>query len=275
MSEPTISLPVDLTNPGQFFACCGLLELASRLAEETEGWFEAGRFHLTHAPPDTIEQFLDCEVKALAEPAAGTEDDEGDSDDGGSKIVPLWVGTPFCFRLDWWRDAQATTVAKLKTWSAGQKVQDLFITPAPSKGKAGSSVRDHLREVVRQHPGDWIRETITAESPKPYCYDSRLSRRSLLDAGHSAFGRLAFSPACDVLCHVAFQRFRPRLVEQWTCNQYGVWNTPLPVTVAPAAVLGYLPNLLSHVYEFPIKPCDAAGRYKLIGHAHSARNPHV
>ncbi len=26
-----IAIPVDLTNPGQFFACCGLLELADRL----------------------------------------------------------------------------------------------------------------------------------------------------------------------------------------------------------------------------------------------------
>jgi CRISPR-associated protein Csx14 len=28
---PNIRIPVDLTNPGQFFACCGLLELADRL----------------------------------------------------------------------------------------------------------------------------------------------------------------------------------------------------------------------------------------------------
>ena len=38
--EPTIRIPVDLTNPGQFFACCGLLELASRLWPGAEGWFE-------------------------------------------------------------------------------------------------------------------------------------------------------------------------------------------------------------------------------------------
>ncbi len=28
--KPNIQIPVDLTNPGQFFACCGLLELADR-----------------------------------------------------------------------------------------------------------------------------------------------------------------------------------------------------------------------------------------------------
>ena len=32
-SSHTIRIRVDATNPGQFFACCGLLELASRLSE--------------------------------------------------------------------------------------------------------------------------------------------------------------------------------------------------------------------------------------------------
>ena len=29
--KPTINVNIDVTNPGQFFACCGLLELADRL----------------------------------------------------------------------------------------------------------------------------------------------------------------------------------------------------------------------------------------------------
>ncbi len=46
MSEPNIKIPVDVTNPGQFLACCGLLELASRLDEQGEGWFGDRRFQL-------------------------------------------------------------------------------------------------------------------------------------------------------------------------------------------------------------------------------------
>ena len=34
-----IRVNVDPTNPGQFFACCGLLELADRLWPGAEGWF--------------------------------------------------------------------------------------------------------------------------------------------------------------------------------------------------------------------------------------------
>src|SRR6266545_794451 len=36
--EP-IHIKVDVTNPGQFFACCGLLELADRLWPGAEGYF--------------------------------------------------------------------------------------------------------------------------------------------------------------------------------------------------------------------------------------------
>src|SRR5437667_10381600 len=45
--QPNITLPVDLTNPGQFFACCGLLELADRLWPGAEGWFADGQFNVT------------------------------------------------------------------------------------------------------------------------------------------------------------------------------------------------------------------------------------
>ena len=40
--EPSIRISLDVTNPGQFFACCGLLELADRLWNGAEGWFSDG-----------------------------------------------------------------------------------------------------------------------------------------------------------------------------------------------------------------------------------------
>ena len=42
----SIRIHVDPTNPGQFFACCGLLELADRLWGFAEGWFEARAFQI-------------------------------------------------------------------------------------------------------------------------------------------------------------------------------------------------------------------------------------
>ena len=45
--KPSISVNVDPTNPGQFFACCGLLELADRIWGGAEGWFDSPRFHVS------------------------------------------------------------------------------------------------------------------------------------------------------------------------------------------------------------------------------------
>src|SRR5271163_2936355 len=48
MSKPeaTIRVNVDPTNPGQFFACCGLLELADRLWPAAAGSFAGREFHI-------------------------------------------------------------------------------------------------------------------------------------------------------------------------------------------------------------------------------------
>ena len=50
--ESSLCIHTDLTNPGHFFACCGLLELANRLWPGSTGWFEASNFRIDSiAPP--------------------------------------------------------------------------------------------------------------------------------------------------------------------------------------------------------------------------------
>ena len=46
----TIRINVDVTNPGQFFACCGLLELASRMSTGAHGCFDVGHFIISGGP---------------------------------------------------------------------------------------------------------------------------------------------------------------------------------------------------------------------------------
>src|SRR5271163_2625185 len=67
----SIQIAVDPTNPGQFFACCGLLELADRLWPGAEGWFESiDQFMLQTAGHETTigplcQQIVDCELVPL------------------------------------------------------------------------------------------------------------------------------------------------------------------------------------------------------------------
>src|SRR5947207_624032 len=55
MSSPArdITIPVDLLNPGQFFACCGLLELADRTWRDVEGWFSDQCFLMRSSDADS------------------------------------------------------------------------------------------------------------------------------------------------------------------------------------------------------------------------------
>ena len=66
-----IRVAVDPTNPGQFFACCGLLELANRLWPGAEGWFEKGKFCI--ACEGTADQLLEIFRRGLRIVQAGLE----------------------------------------------------------------------------------------------------------------------------------------------------------------------------------------------------------
>jgi CRISPR-associated protein Csb3 len=118
--EATIRVNVDVTNPGQVFACCGLLELAHRLDHRALGWFEKGCFHLADVPHDLLRQFLVCQAEPIVETADdGKTDADDNSEKAEGKTVPILLASPFDLRLDWWRSKEAEE-AKLKTWSAGQ-----------------------------------------------------------------------------------------------------------------------------------------------------------
>jgi hypothetical protein len=289
---PNITVPVDLTNPGQFFACCGLLELASRIDENTLGWFDGSKYCLRTCAEDFLGNFFSCAVDvdtSSQSPNADNDEDEAgnDADDRHrGRVFPMTLGAPFDLLLNWWTDGEAQR-QKLKLWTAGQRVTDLLLghhkkKKKKAKGKPDQiiqiytpSTREHFANVVREYPDDWLRTAIPIDSPAAFSFDSRLSRNNALDLGHFTHGTLAFSPAVDVLCLVAFQRFRPEMIEVWNRNRYCTWVKPLPVLVAPMAALGKLPSLMGQPFEFPIKARDSQGRYKLFGHAQPARRTNV
>jgi CRISPR-associated protein Csb3 len=285
--EPTICINVDVTNPGQFFACCGLLELASRLDQNATAHFENGQFLITGDVQTVLDCFFNCDVKVDMAAVIKSDDDASEADEKDAvnphrgRTYPMTLGDPFNLRLDWWNDEEAQR-QKLKIWTAGQHVTDLLLGYHKKQKRRGQTVltripsmRDHFAEAVNRCPDDWLREPWPIGVPSPFSYDSRLSRNSALDLGHTEFGILAFSPAVEVLTLVGLQRFRPRMLEPWTRNRYCTWNQPLPVEVAAVAALGLMPHLNGAYFEFPIKPRDAQGRYKLFGHAQPVRSSYV
>lgn len=264
--QANIQIPVDLTNPGQFFACCGLLELADRLWPGAEGWFEKDQFcigsdsgtfasllnlirgfHVANTmTADQLSrlEFLSSLSKKQRQEALGLED-EKKALESLRREEPIVLHGGVSLRIDWFRDEHSGG-SRFKTWAGQQSVLD--ITAAMHSGlKAISDLSESiLWKSVR-------------DGGLPFYFDSELGGQgSGLDIGF-VFDALAGSettrievsckPALELLCFVGLQRFRPREMKGENRFIYTAWNQPLPPSVA-AAVACRAIRLPAPSYEF-------------------------
>lgn len=252
--EPNITIPVDVTNPGQFFACCGLLELADRLWPGAEGWFEDGHFLIfgssecslralfeivaTSAvsntmPPDQIArlQELSGMRKKEREANPGLED-ELKRLESFRRELSIQITGGVSYYIDWFCDEFAGG-SRFKTWAGQQSVLD--ITQAMHTGM--------VRAMRESDSTPW---TYTRGVGLPFNFDSDIGGQgSALDIGFS-FDPLSSSaatriesvcrPALELLCFIGLQRFRPREIPRQNRFLYTAWNIPLPPAAAAPAV---------------------------------------
>ncbi len=264
-ATPTITVPVDLTNPGQFFACCGLLELASRMDAQAEAWFADGQFRLAAAVPlrDVIERLRQTTVDNTLTPAQRARLDElsamtkkeRETTDGAEeenksleslrRELPIVLAGGVSLLIDWFAD-EFTGGARFKTWAGQQSVLDI-----------ARAMHDGLSEAcVDDESTLW---NSTRRVGLPFSFDSDLGAQgSALDIGFS-FDPLAANkttritgmsrPALEFLAFIGLQRFRPR---QIAGNRfvYVAWPSPLPVSVAASAACQAVAFRDAPVYEF-------------------------
>jgi len=137
---PSATLALNPANPGHYFACCGLFELAARLSPDALAWFERTdsgfRFHLANTPPlvDLFKEITTAEVTAESvEPdqTEETETDDSANNEGESEkeasAPPLCIKGQFSLRLDWWTTASLDTSA-LKVWAGSMKVLRIAVS---------------------------------------------------------------------------------------------------------------------------------------------------
>lgn len=233
--EPAIRITVDPTNPGQFFACCGLLELADRLWPGAEGWFDDGEFCV--ATQGTLREALtaltrfeavevlhvnEVPVKALFAPLDLTL-----SKDGSLKM-----------RLDPWmklvRQKQEVVADGNRPWNfwSGQQTSLRIWTP----------LRKALIDQITRMPSHRGEDIFSILTPLPgrFGFDPGAAWNAL-DTGFSPNEQnmdVASSPAVELLAAVGLQRFRPPLGDSRTQFTYCTWGKPLAVSVAAAAMCG-------------------------------------
>jgi len=254
LPEATIRIPVDPFNPGEFFACCGLFELAHRLTAKTqraEGWFEIdGGQHYQfsiHARNDEGAISLEMVIAFLQKCTLSTERPV-------AKEGPMVVGEPFDISLDLRSSYPQSSLTKT---FAGQ--QNLF------------DIVHALHEVVRQVPQEEIVNIpiwrIRRTTSKMVTAFAMQKAENVIDAGFSMdvqAERLVSQTQIflEYFALIGTQRFCPTRSEHPLGRIYYAWHTPLTVPLAAVAVSTRLSGILQTGFIFHMYKRDSKGRYK-------------
>jgi CRISPR-associated protein Csb3 len=265
--EPNITIPVDLANPGQFFACCGLLELADRLWPGAEGWFERREFCvLTIGQSNSLTELLEAARtlktwvdKSLEDPLQ-EEDDDGQSVES-EKEPPF---KPFELRsddgrisilLDWWSDKS------LKPWAGSMKDRVILRAMLAAINPASNAPFDDLRAVfdpvkapTQSTDGKRPRK-LNPKKREPFYFDPRRGNKSHpLDSGFSPDTHKMESqccPALEALCFIGLQRARPASTGTANQSRYTVWTQHITANLVGPVTCGFvpIPGSLNYVFD--------------------------
>lgn len=267
--EPNITISVDLTNPGQFFACCGLLELASRLDEKTTAWFGDNLFNLTADCPfesilatvhqSTISNTMSSaqrtrleELRAMSkkqrENTHGFEDEKKFLESLRRELPIVLLGRLPIICIDWFCD-DFSDGSRFKTWAGQQSVLDIVQAMHQDMQKAEINSAKTIWNSLR--------------GPElPFNFDSDLGGQgSARDIGFS-FDPLAGNettriegtckPALELLCFIGLQRFRPLELKGENRFVYAAWNIPMSVSIASALACTAISNGRHPIFQFSL-----------------------
>jgi CRISPR-associated protein Csb3 len=254
--NPTIRVALDPCNPGQFFACCGLLELADRHWSGAEGCFtDVGRAFCLRATNDLSASGTRPLMVALAEckltntmsaqqvlrreelgnksqkTRTAEEEEEKKRLDKFWREEPLVFHTPFNLRVDWFTDDRAGG-SRYKTWAGQQSVIDIARAMKKPIEDGGWSSLSPLEWLNR--PGGGM----------PFNFDANLgTQSSSLDVGFSldplGMGS-GTRPLLELAALIGLQRFRPDSESPENLHTYTAWTIPLLPEVAAVAASGHM-----------------------------------
>ncbi len=288
-----IRLRMEPTNPGQFFACCGLLELAHRLWGGAEGWFEGPEFclrpadicgpaqatgkglvdelaccHVTNLMTEEQHALLDQLSRMKGKDRSERQETRKKELESIRRESPVRFYSPdkIDLLIDWFLDERAGG-SRFKTWAGQQSVIDIAQGMHRSLLQAGWS---------NTPPAEWLSRSIPVDA-LPFYFDSGLSGQgSALDAGFS-FDPLGFKmpsrPLLELAAFVGLQRFRPVQVPGENLYRFDLWPTPLLPSAAAAAACGAVAVVGARRHEFrllyrtkylksflPAQPCRGDAR---------------
>lgn len=250
--ETTITVPVDPYNPGEFLACCGLLELAHRLTApgcRALGWFsrsDGGSYSFSISAfdggdPVTLERVIDSLGKSRIEKGKSL-----------SKEGPVLLEGPFNITLDWRRPFPQN--GKIKTFAGTQELFTICQT-------LHQAVQTFEKAELSDSPLFGIRKS-TAKEVTAFGIERA---ENVIDAGFSMDtqkGRLVreTSVFLELLALIGAQRFCPG--DQKPDLVYYCWDVPLIAPLAAIAASIPLNPFHQEGFVFQTYKRDPKGYYK-------------
>ncbi len=273
VSDAAVRVLVDPTNPGEFFACCGLLELAERLWDGAEGWFSSHGpdfvLRPRRAQPNFESSLLidriaesrltntmtDAQLQRRAElsamPKMGREsvpslEVEKKALDTLWREAPVLLHEPFDLRLDWFVDDRSGG-DMLKTWAGQQSVLDIA---------SGMKEVVGTKKWIETPTQRWL-SLRTKTDHLPFNFDSDLGGVGTdRDVGFSfdplKTVKVQKRPLVELLAFVGLQRFRPRKIAMANRYRFALWFDPMVPEIAALAACDLLESPSSQAFEFPL-----------------------
>lgn len=215
MNEGTVEtrLPVDLFNPGHFFACCGILHVADRMFRSVRGWFDSSEFSIETEHKDPIH--------AMVEEASSINIQPGDKSD-----APLHLGGKIDTRLDFWNHFDDRPPIKL---FAGQEKSHAVV------GRWAKHMKEQKSSGAREMWESSVQDV-------PSGFDTHTSWNAL-DVGFSlneqGMKRRSF-PLVEFFAYLGVQAYGWHRIKKSEEYCYNAWTVPLPNIAARAVAAGAL-----------------------------------
>lgn len=240
--------PVDVRNPGHFFACCGILDAADRFLSTAKGYFSNGAFVIETEDGEPLKTIIDHIVPSNKQEIKNTIRSEDDNADSVLYLDSLKI------RMDFWKHFDDRPSMKL------------FAGQASGKG---------IVERWLNHLYDIKDDEMLSKDPfaifvydLPSGFDSSTAWNALdigfsLNLGEKYNKKIKTCPIVEFFAHIGVQTYA------WSRDKtrsyvYNTWSKPLPILIAKAVACGALNLDGSRHFKFEHK---MSGQTKILKRA--------
>ncbi len=233
-----VRVRLDPRNPGQFYACCGLLELAALEDPDILSAFspEQGRprVHWFSLRGDLPENFLTDSLRRLKQ----LHPDFDTNSEAGVSPAKLPFGS-YTLELDWWLDEFRGRTASIKCWAGQVTTRGLFeellgLLDLTSTGLDLFEKSQLTKSKFGVDPRAAWNACDYGYSPNEHGKDS------------------ATFIAVEVLAAIGLQSFRPVVQRKTRRAAYHLWTGELPACLARTASFAPWDGLPHFAFEFSI-----------------------